>query len=820
MADCPDIRRRQCLFLLIIFSAWFSGRAMAQTNIILTWSSTGGGNWSNANNWGNAGTPTNGDTLIFPQGSGVLNNDLTGLTLNQVIFANNSGSWIVSGQALTVTNGIEQAGSGASNNWDIATSLTASDTTVNVVSNSILTISGPVNGTGGPSMSGPGSVILNGANTYTGPTLAAAGSLEINSAQPQSPVTVLLNATLTGGGTVGNLTCNGILRPGTNFAQGTLACSNLILAQTAIFNPELLCTNAGYFSSQLDVRGVISLRQATLREGVVMTYQGAITPAELVLIQNSGGSPISGTFAGLRDGATVTVYDAEPNLYAEQWEVARYQPIVNYALGGTTNVTLRSQQALLYPNPVFTGGDGSPGFQPDECYILDVNLDALVPMTDVSAVLSSATPGVIVTQPYSTFPNMLAGQPAESVTPFEVSALPSLACGTVIQLQLALAGSDGSDIVPLYLQAGQTSATPDSFNASPSLTIPKNGSVNSSITVFSAPSNIVDATITVNLTEANVSRLTLALVAPNGTTYVLANGPDLQSGANFEGTTFDDAAAFPIYEGSPPFTGTYQPETPLTSLAGTFPSGTWTLVVSSTNASSTGQFVSWGINLYPSACSGGSGPCRYCQPAITGVMNGSNPTTTGLTPNGLMSSCGQPIIFPGATITNANYSTYTFTNTSPDAACVGVELDSTGEPLLASVYANSFNPANAAINYMGDAGLPATTNAPGTFSVTIPAGAVFVIVVSEVNPSTGGGYTLNLSGLPCPPPVLQAQHQSTNVVISWPTSAGGYLLETTPALPGQNWTLSIDDPLSSGGWFNVTNFTGNSPGLFYRLYKP
>src|SRR2546425_10754353 len=62
---------------------------------ILSWSgaSGAGANWNDSANWGFAGTPANGDTLIFP--GGVLRltntNDIPGLTLSQIRFVGASG---------------------------------------------------------------------------------------------------------------------------------------------------------------------------------------------------------------------------------------------------------------------------------------------------------------------------------------------------------------------------------------------------------------------------------------------------------------------------------------------------------------------------------------------------------------------------------------------------------------------------------------------------------------------------------------------------------------------------------------------------------
>ena len=60
----------------------------------LSWSGAGSSaNWSDSGNWGFAGTPVTGDTLVFPaaQPRLVNTNNIAGLTLNQIRFAGASG---------------------------------------------------------------------------------------------------------------------------------------------------------------------------------------------------------------------------------------------------------------------------------------------------------------------------------------------------------------------------------------------------------------------------------------------------------------------------------------------------------------------------------------------------------------------------------------------------------------------------------------------------------------------------------------------------------------------------------------------------------
>jgi hypothetical protein len=93
------------------------------------------------------------------------------------------------------------------------------------------------------------------------------------------------------------------------------------------------------------------------------------------------------------------------------------------------------------------------------------------------------------------------------------------------------------------------------------------------------------------------------------------------------------------------------------------------------------------------------------------------------------------------------YDAYSFQNTSPSALCVTVSLSATNSNLYSATYLGSFNPANPAQNFLGDAGSSFTFT---QYSVLVPAGATYVVVVHEVNPGGGVGtnYTLQV-GRPC-----------------------------------------------------------------------
>jgi subtilisin-like proprotein convertase family protein len=112
------------------------------------------------------------------------------------------------------------------------------------------------------------------------------------------------------------------------------------------------------------------------------------------------------------------------------------------------------------------------------------------------------------------------------------------------------------------------------------------------------PQNVTIANLKVQLdiTYPLDNDLTIDLISPNGTDVPLSYFEG--TGSNFQNTIFADSAATPIWAGNSPFAGSYQPESPLSALAGTNAQGTWELEIIDWGASF-GTLNSWSLIVQP-----------------------------------------------------------------------------------------------------------------------------------------------------------------------------------------------------------------------------
>jgi subtilisin-like proprotein convertase family protein len=204
------------------------------------------------------------------------------------------------------------------------------------------------------------------------------------------------------------------------------------------------------------------------------------------------------------------------------------------------------------------------------------------------------TGGVIAPGPAQTYGVVTAGGPSVART-FSFTADPDRPCGSPLIATLSLedgAFTLGTVSYTLRLGALSNGGVAVTYGTGDvAVPIPDAGTVEVPVGVADlGPDPITDVKVRVRLNHTFASDLVISLVHPDGTVVPLsANRGD--AGDNFGGgpndcsgrpTVFDDGAAVAIGSGTPPFAGSFRPESPLSVLSGRPASGTWKLRVSDT----------------------------------------------------------------------------------------------------------------------------------------------------------------------------------------------------------------------------------------------
>lgn len=107
------------------------------------------------------------------------------------------------------------------------------------------------------------------------------------------------------------------------------------------------------------------------------------------------------------------------------------------------------------------GGNGNAQVDPNECnqLVLRIYNAGTATATNVSAVLSCTTPGVTVNQALATYPDVPAAGTVANTINYKITTSPAFACGTTINLSLALSYGGGNDTAAFNPPVGSTGYT-------------------------------------------------------------------------------------------------------------------------------------------------------------------------------------------------------------------------------------------------------------------------------------------------------------------------------------------------------------------------
>lgn len=297
-----------------------------------------------------------------------------------------------------------------------------------------------------------------------------------------------------------------------------------------------------------------------------------------------------------------------------------------------------------------TDGDLDNSIEPGEDGSLAVRLSNVGPtaMTNVSATLTSSTPGVTITAGRSGYPDLAAAGNSTNATPFAFS-LSEMPCGQKVDFTLTVShAEDGGapSVVHFSVQTGAASRSAYSYTG-PAVAIPDANSTGVSI-----PLNVSDFTgdiedlnfrfdgssctsaagaTAVGLDHTWVGDLAMTLTSPQGTTVTLLNRPGGGGpGANFCNTMLDDEGGLSsiqnIDAAGAPYTGAFTPASPLAAFRGQNPNGIWTLRVGDFAGGDTGSVRAFSLVFSGAAsCADNAAPkttaARLTAPNAAGWNN-------------------------------------------------------------------------------------------------------------------------------------------------------------------------------------------------------
>lgn len=235
-------------------------------------------NWSVNGQWASGSAPTNGQALGFSGAVGLTNtNNITGLNAAGIIFTSSAGTFNLTGNSLALSGGVSN---NSANTQTISLNilLTANEPFTAAAGN--IAVNGVLSDAGsgfGITVTGPKTLTLAAANTYSGNTNVNGGTLNLANSQAvqNSTVSIGTNGALSFAGGITSPTLGGLAGPG-----------NIALATTAA---QPVTLNVGGNLQSTTYSGVLSGAG-----GLVKTGGGTLTLAAPLANSYSGATLVSG----------------------------------------------------------------------------------------------------------------------------------------------------------------------------------------------------------------------------------------------------------------------------------------------------------------------------------------------------------------------------------------------------------------------------------------------------------------------------------------------------------------------------------------------
>jgi uncharacterized repeat protein (TIGR01451 family)/fimbrial isopeptide formation D2 family protein len=608
--------------------------------------------------------------------------------------------------------------------------------------------------------------------------------------------------------------------------------------------------------------------------GGVVRQKPDITAADGVSVAAPGFNPFYGTSAAAPHAAAIAalVKSGVPGITPAQVRTALTTTAIDIEAAGTDRDTgvgivmahaammsagVTPQALLSAGTPIQTQliGDGDAFVEPNETWNLTVPLTNIgaANATNISAVLTTSTPGVTIVSGASAYPNLAPGASANNTTPYAFMVTGVVPCGGTIQFTLTVTYTGGLSSPQTFnfsIKTGSPGAPVTVSYTNPPVPIPDGadlsgtapGAPASATLNVAIPGNIYDVDLridgsacsatagstTVGIDHTFVNDLDITLIAPNATSVLVINNTD-GSGNNFCQTLLDDESGGPsiqsVATANAPFTGSFTPASALSAFDGATANGNWQLQAQDFFAQDTGNIRAWSLIITPAVCNAPSGPNVTGTKTVSGTFSKGGTVTYTVTLNNSGSAQGDnpgaeftDVLPAGLTLVSANATSGTASTAGNTVTWNGAIAAAGSVTITITATINSCGPTisnQGTISYDADNNgtneATRMTDDPGTQAVDDPtvfnvAQSAFVTATKTAPNTVAAGqsfnYTVTLTNSGCGAQGDNPGNEFTDTLPAGVTLTGASASSgTTTAVPP---TVTWNGSIPAGGSVTIT----------------
>lgn len=334
---------------------------LRQVMAVSVWSGAVDNFWATAGNWDTP--PVAGSSLVFPASATSftpINNYSSGTTFSSIEI---SGSgYALSGNSIQLTDSVIASQPAGSDSVNLNVTFLGANAAISVTTpgadlewGGSLTACGPIYKSGSGQLT-----LLNTATTND--SLQVTGGRLVNNASLNGDLSIGSGAALNGqGGSVSLSAVGGTISPGASGVGLIQSIGDLTLDTNASYLPTLINPSPGTGYGQIQAGGLVSLGNALLLPNL---GTGAILTSPFTVIDNTGSSPITGTFKALAEGASFPVGDQTFSITYTGGDgndvVLSRQMGTTTVLTSSVNPSVTGQLINLTATVTEVGGSGTP----------------------------------------------------------------------------------------------------------------------------------------------------------------------------------------------------------------------------------------------------------------------------------------------------------------------------------------------------------------------------------------------------------------------------------------------------------------------------